>query len=136
MADENENENTGQITVNDVKNELPPQDYETLTLGEDTVCVRCLCKAKLFVKGLVVSTGNVYDETNEVCREAVLKRTLYELFAFVGQEDRAKEKLEDCELLIESHFGNILRKNDMAEGSGPAFGVMSGNKRNPLRESF
>lgn len=134
MADENENDE--QITVDDVKGELPPQDYETLTLGEDTVCVRCLCKAKIFIKGLIASTGNAYNETDEVCREAVLKRTLYELFSFVGQEDRAKEKMEDCELLIESHYGSILRKNDMTEGSGPAFGTMSGSRRNPLKESI
>lgn len=128
MADEN------MITIEDVQKELPPQDYETLTLGDDNVAVRCLCKAKIFVKGMIASTGHEYDEENEVCREAVLKRTLYELFAFVGQEDRAKEKLQDCELLIESHYGPILKKTDTTEASGPAAGVMNGNRRNPLKE--
>lgn len=131
MADEN---NENMITIEDVQGELPPQDYETLTIGDDTVAVRCLCKAKIFVKGMIASTGHEYDEENEVCREAVLKRTLYELFAFVGQEDRAKEKLQDCELLIESHYGPILKKTDTTEASGPAAGVMNRNRRNPLKE--
>lgn len=122
------------ITIEDVKGELPPQDYETLTLGDDTVAVRCLVKAKVFVKGMITSTGHLYDEQDEVCREAILKRTLYELFSYVGQEERAKEKMEDSELLIESHYGPILKKNDTTEGSGPAVGFMSRSKRRPLKE--
>ena len=88
MSDENEEY---VITIADVEAELPPQDYETLTLGDDNVAVRCLVKAKVFVKGMIASTGHEYDEHNDVCREAVLKRALYELFAFVGQEERARE---------------------------------------------
>ena len=129
MADENENET--QITEEDLKAELPAQDYETLTLGEDTVAVRCLLKAKIAVKGMVSSTGHVYDEANEVCREATLKYALYELFAFVGQENRAREKLEDCQLLIETAFGQILKKTD-AESAGPAVGLMSGGRKSPM----
>ncbi|MBQ6566844.1 MAG: hypothetical protein IJP62_03475 [Treponema sp.] len=126
-----ENENQTQLTVEDLKAEIPEQDYETLTLGEDTVAVRCLLKAKIAVGGMVRSTGHVYDEANEVCREATLKFALYELFAFVGQEIRAREKREDCELLIETAFGQILKKTD-AEGTGPAVGAMHTRRENPL----
>lgn len=133
MSDENEEY---VITIADVEAELPPQDYETLTLGDDNVAVRCLVKAKVFVKGMITSTGHEYDEHNDVCREAVLKRTLYELFAFVGQEERAKEKLEDCELLIQSHYGPILKKTDTTDGSGPAVAVVNRSRRNPLKESL
>ena len=130
MADENEN--GSQITVEDLKAELPAQDYETLTLGEDTVAVRALLKAKIAVKGMVQSTGHVYSEENEVCREATLKYALYELFAFVGQENRAREKLEDCQLLIETNFGSIIKKTDADSGTGPAVGMMKGGRANPL----
>ena len=127
-----ENSNSLQITVEDMKAELPEQDYETLTLGEDTVAVRCLLKAKIAVKGMVSSTGHVYDEINEVCREATLKYALYELFAFVGQENRAREKREDCELLIETYFGSITKKTDAESSGGPAVGVMSGGRKSPM----
>lgn len=141
MAEENENESqitpeentsSSQITITDLKAELPEQDYETLTLGEDTVAVRCLLKAKIAVKGMVSSTGHTYDEENEVCREATLKYALYELFAFVGQENRAKDKLDDCELLIETNFGSIIKKSDAEASSGPAVGYMSAGRKSPM----
>ena len=129
--DETGDDPVQQITVEDLKAELPEQDYETLTLGEETVAVRSLLKAKVAVKGMVMSAGHAYDESNEVCREATLKYALYELFAFVGQENRAREKLEDCQLLIETYFGPIIKKSD-AEKEGPAVGVMSRGRRSPI----
>ena len=127
-----ENENQAQLTVEDLKKELPNQDYETLTLGEDTVAVRCLLKAKIAVKGMVQSTGHVYSEENEVCREATLKYALYEMFAFVGQEHRAREKLEDCQLLIETYFGSIIKKDDASNATGPALGAMKSGRTSPM----
>ena len=122
-----------ELTVGDLKAEIPQQDFDTLTLGEDTVAVRALLKAKIAVKGMVQSTGHVYSEENDVCREATLKYALYELFSFVGQENRAKDKLEDCELLIETNFGNIIKKTDADSGSGPAVGMMKGGRTDPLK---
>lgn len=121
-----------QLTVEDLKSELPQQDYETLTLGDENVAVRALLKAKLAVAGMVLSTGNKYDEENEVCREATLKYALYELFAFVGQENRAREKLEDCELLIETYFGSIRKKTDAESSSGPAVGCVARGRESPM----
>ncbi len=121
-----------QLTVENLKSELPQQDYETLTLGDENVAVRALLKAKLAVGGMVLSTGNKYDEENEVCREATLKYALYELFAFVGQENRAREKLEDCELLIETYFGSIRKKTDAESSSGPAVGCVARGRESPM----
>ena len=127
MAGENET----QITVNDLKSELPEQDYDTFTLGEDTVAVRCLLKAKVAVQAMILSTGHGYDEADEVCRLAVLKYGLYELFSFVGEESRARDKYEDCQLLIESAFGAVAKKSD-SDSTGPATGAMNTRRENPL----
>ncbi len=124
-----------ELTIEDLKAELPEQDYDTLTLGEDVVAVRSLIKAKTWVKGMIQSTGNEYDEENEIVREAVLKRALYELFSFVGKESRAREKAEDCELLIESAFGPILKKDD-TNANGSAVGCMRNCRVNPLERSL
>lgn len=121
-----------QLTVENLKTELPEQDYETLTLGDENVAVRALLKAKLAVAGMVLSTGNKYDEENEVCREATLKYALYEFFAFVGQENRAREKLEDCQLLIETYFGSIRKKTDAESSSGPAVGCVARGRKSPM----
>ena len=120
-----------ELTVDDLKAEIPAQDLETLTLGDDTVAVRALLKGKVAVKGMVLSAGGKYSEENEVVREAVLKWALYELFAFVGQESRAREKQEDCQLLIETNFGPIAKKTD-AGSSGPAVGFVSAGRKSPM----
>lgn len=120
-----------ELTVDDLKAEIPAQDLETLTLGDDTVAVRALLKGKVAVKGMVLSAGGKYSEENEVVREAVLKWALYELFAFVGQESRAREKQEDCQLLIETNFGPIAKKTD-ATLTGPAVGFVSAGRKSPM----
>lgn len=125
MAGENE------LTVDDLKAEIPAQDLETLTLGDDMVAVRALLKGKVAVKGMVLSAGGKYSEENEVVREAVLKWALYELYAFVGQESRAREKQEDCQLLIETNFGPIAKKTD-ASSTGPAVGFVSASRKSPM----
>lgn len=124
-------ESESQLTLDDLKKELPSQDYDTLTLGEDIVATRCLIKAKVAIKGMVTSTGHVYDEADEVCRMAALKWALYELFAFAGQEGRAREKQEDAQLLIETNFGPIAKKTD-ASSTGPAVGFVSANRKSPM----
>ena len=120
-----------QITAEDLKAELPEQDYETLTLGEDTVAVRCLLKAKTAVKAMILSTGHQYDEVNEVCRLCVLKYGLYELYSFAGQGSRAREIYDDCMLLIESAYGAIAKKTDAAT-NGPAVGTMRCGRISPM----
>lgn len=122
------------ITVDELKAELPNQDYETLTLGEDSIAERCIQKAEVWIKAMVKSTGKTYDQKNTICKEATLKRALYELFSFVGMGDRAREKLEDSELLIESYFGPIIKKTD-TDSKGPAYGLMTSRRDNPLKRS-
>ena len=133
--DEDETEPKTEITIDDVKGAIPPQDWDTLTLGDDTVAVRCLLRAKIAVNGMIRSAGGRYDETNEVCREATVKRTLYELFAYVGKENRAREKQEDCEILIESYYGAIIKKSDSGSQIGSPAGAMAKSKVNPLSRS-
>lgn len=121
------------LTIADLQVELPAQDYETLTLGDDTNATRALLKAKLAVKALIVSTGHAYDEDDNVCAMAVLKWALYELYSFVGEEGRAKEKREDAELLIETSFGAITRKSD-AESGGAVVGSMKTFRLSPMEK--
>ncbi|MBQ7537689.1 MAG: hypothetical protein IJT42_01825, partial [Treponema sp.] len=73
-----ENEKQTQLTIEDLKAEIPEQDLETLTLGDENVTLRALLKAKVAVKAMILSTGHVYDEANEVTRLCVLKYGLYE----------------------------------------------------------
>lgn len=125
---------TSELTVEDLKKELPEQDYQTFTLGEDTVGTRCLLRAKMVTKGVILSTGHAYDETDDVCRMAVLARAVYELFSFCGQESRAKDKLSDWELFIKTNYGSIITKSDTDSTgeTGPAVAVVQPPRTNPL----
>jgi hypothetical protein len=117
-------ENTS-LVVDDIKKELPPQDFQTFTLGDDSVADMCLARAAIWIRGKVLQTGKAYDETNEVIRECVLKRAVYELFSFVGMESRAKMKLRDLEDLMESYFGPVSSMNEESGASaGPSAGCI------------
>ncbi|MDR0300843.1 MAG: hypothetical protein LBI04_00835 [Treponema sp.] len=111
------------ITVNDLKKEINPDDYRTASFADEKVAERAIHKAVIWVYGKVMSTGNAYDEKDQVIRDIVLKRAVYELFSYIGNESRAKAKEQDAADLIETYFGGISTKYD--EGLGPAAGTMS-----------
>jgi hypothetical protein len=110
------------ITIDDLKKELAAQDYATASFDDKGVAERAIHKAVIWTYGKVKSTGNEYDETNDVIRDIVLKRAVYELFSYLGIEGRAKAKEEDAADLIETYFGSIATKHD--GGPGPAGGAV------------
>jgi hypothetical protein len=114
------------VTVDDVKRDSTPQDYLTLTLGDDANAERALEKAVIWTKGKILSTGNSFEEDNEVVKQIVVTRALYELYFFVGYPEKARAKEEDAADLIESYFGSIKTKADKAVAeAGPAGGAVS-----------
>jgi hypothetical protein len=108
------------ITVDDLKNELNPDDYRTASYADDEVAKRAIDKAVIWVYGKVASTGNTYDEADQVIKNIVLKRAVYELFSYIGNENRAKANEQDAADLIETYFGSIATKYD--DSPGPASG--------------
>jgi hypothetical protein len=113
------------VSVEDLQKDVTPQDYMTLTLGEEANAERAIQKAIIWAKGKILSTGNSFDQDNEVVRQIIIIRALYELWFFVGYPDRAKAKEEDAADLIESYFGSIKTKagGDSGQG-GPAGGAV------------
>ena len=110
------------ITIDDLKKELTAQDYNTMSFDDKDVAERAIRKAVIWVYGKIRTTGNTYDETDEVIRDIVLKRAVYELFSYLGIESRAKAKEEDAADLIETYFGSIGTKHN--DGPGPAGGAV------------
>ena len=111
------------ITTDDLKGEMNPDDLRTASYADEAVMERAIRKAVIWVYGKVASTGNKYDETNEVIKGIVLKRAVYELFSYIGKEKLAKMKEDDAADLIETYFGSIATKYD--EGPGPAAGAVA-----------
>ena len=117
-------ERTEQITIEDIKSALPEQDYDTLTLGQEQNGIRCLIIAKLRTKADIQSTGHQYDEAVPEVRLALLKMFIYELFAFVGESQKAEAAYQDYALIIKTSFGDIKTKTDVAEDGGAAVAAM------------
>ena len=109
-------------TKQPLKKEITPEDFRSTSYDDKEVAERSIRKAVIWAYGKVASTGNKYDETNEVIRDIVLKRAVYELYSYIGQENKAKMKEEDAADLIETYFGNIAARHD--DGPGPAFGAV------------
>lgn len=117
-------EETGQVTIQDIKTALPQQDYHTLTIGEEQNGIRCLTIAKLRAKADIQSTGHQYDEAVPEVRLALLKLFVYELYAFVGESQKAQDAYQDYSLIIRTSFGDIRTKTDVPEDGGPAVAAM------------
>lgn len=117
-------ERTEQITIEDIKSALPEQDYDTLTLGQEQNGIRCLTIAKLRTKADIQSTGHQYDEAVPEVRLALLKLFVYELYAFVGESQKAEAAYQDYALIIKTSFGDIKTKTDVAEDGGAAVAAM------------
>lgn len=117
-------ERTEQITIQDIKNALPEQDYHTLTIGQEQNGIRCLTIAKLRAKADIQSTGHMYDEAVPEVRLALLKMFIYELFAFVGEAQKAEGAYQDYTLIIKTSFGDIKTKTDVTEDGGPTVAAM------------
>ena len=114
------------VTVDDIRRDITPQDYLTLTLGDDANAERAVEKAAIWAKGKILSTGNAFDPDNEVVQQIIVTRALYELWFFVGYPDRARAKEEDAADLIESYFGSIKTKADKTgNDTGPAGGAVA-----------
>jgi len=110
------------ITSDDLKKDLNPDDLRTASYADDAVVRRAIRKAVIWVYGKVATTGRTYDETNEVIKTIALKRAVYELFSYIGNEARAKASEQDAADLIETYYGSIATKHD--GGPGPASGAV------------
>ena len=111
------------VTVDDVRKDITPQDYLTLSLGDDANTERAIEKAVIWTKGKILSTKNQFDPDNVVVKQVIVTRALYELWFFVGYPDKARAKEEDARDLIESYYGSIKTKHD-DDSSGPAGGAV------------
>jgi len=102
------------ITIYDLQKELPEEEYEALTQGDDTIAERALTKAKIWLLSQFKKFGQSVDFEDEIVREAWLKRALYELFSYVGKEEAAIERKEDAKALLTGILGAQVVKGEGA----------------------
>ncbi|RUM88399.1 MAG: hypothetical protein DSZ24_03785 [Thermodesulfatator sp.] len=103
------------VTLEELKAELSPRIYRVLTDGEDAVAERALVKARAWVVAQYKRCGREPDLEDEIVREAVLKRALYELYSYAENEKVARDKKEDARELLEGVLGDCVEGE---EGEG------------------
>ncbi|MBI4691704.1 MAG: hypothetical protein HY754_15805 [Nitrospirae bacterium] len=114
------------MTVAELKQELKAYNYETLTGGDDSVAERCLQKAELWVRAKVRKCGVEPDLNDEIVKEALKKRFLYELYSYAENEDIAKDKKHDAIDILRSYYGNCVDK-DSATGQQGGSATVKGD---------
>lgn len=114
------------ITVTDIKNEITERNYRMLTQGDDSIAERALVKAK----GWVLSRFRAYNAdpawSDDIVREATLKRTLYELYSYAENEKVAADKRQDAIDLLGGVLGRAAGGD--SGGSVATGSVKSGEK--------
>ncbi len=93
------------VTVNELKAELTDYNYQMLTQGDDGVAERAIEKATIWLKAKFAKCGKEPDWEDSLIKEALLKRALYELYSYAEQEEKAKDKKEDAEVLLRGVIG-------------------------------
>jgi hypothetical protein len=94
------------ITIEDLKRELSERDYRMLTSGDDAVAERAISKARVWVIARFKRCGEKPDFEDEIVREALLKRALYELYSYAENEKTAQDKKEDADDLLKGVLGD------------------------------
>jgi len=94
------------ITVEELKKELSHSQYRMLTQDDDSVAERAIEKAKVWIEAKFAKCGQKVGWELSYVQEALLKRALYELYAYAEQEEVAKDKKEDAEVLLEAVLGD------------------------------
>lgn len=85
-----------EMMIDDLKDEIKGYNYDTLTGGDDSVAERCLAKAEIWLKAKLRTYGVEVNLDNQVIRQALIKRALYELYSYAENEEIARDKARDA----------------------------------------
>ena len=124
------------VTLEDLKGELSERAYRMLTQGDDAVAQRALDRARVWVVAQFVRCGATPDFENEIVREALLKRALYELYSFRENERVARDKKEDARELLEGLLGECVEEGEGRGGFRPVAVRVREGDLSPLAQEF
>lgn len=124
------------VTLEDLKRELSERDYRMLTGGDDAVAERALTKARIWVVSQFKRCGTTPDFEDEIVREAVLKRALYELYSYAENEKVARDKKEDARELLEGVLGDCVGGEEGGESYRPVAVSVKEGSLSPLAQEF
>ena len=116
------------ITIDDLKTEVGEYNYEILTQRDDSVALRAIEKARIWIVAKFQKCGEIPDFENEIVKTAWLERALYELYAIAEQEEKAKDKKENAEELLSAIIGDCAKEEVKEENKKPYAFVKEGRR--------
>lgn len=104
------------VTAADIREEVKAYNFEVLTGGDMSSVDRAIEKGRIWAKAKVLAAGDVFDEEDEICRQVVIKRALYELYSSAENEAVARDKKEDAMELLRAKYGNAVDSANYGSG--------------------
>lgn len=95
--------------VSELRREIKNYTFETVAEGEDEILARALSKAYIWLKAKLKPCGVIaVDIEDEVIRQIIIKRALYELYSYAENEEIAKDKAETALEMLRGYFGDCV----------------------------
>jgi hypothetical protein len=113
--------------IAELKKEIKPYNLSALIGDEgEEVVERCLEKAMVWLKAKLRTYGKEIDLTHPVIKQALLKRTLYELYSYAENEEIARDKAKDAVELLRAEVGTSIELEGFSGKGQPVAYVIPG----------
>jgi len=94
------------VVTADIKLRIKKPAYDLLVGRDDLVCDRAIATAGVWIKSRLAKGGITSpDLTTDAAREAIILRTLSELYSYNGQADEASSHLSMAREIVDGMVG-------------------------------
>ena len=106
------------VDVAELKKNIKRYTYDQITEGDDSVAAGAIDKARTWVSAKLAQIKDPgFDEDREVVdHDIILKRSLYELFAYMEMEKAAEDKKDDAFELLRAKYGSRIDATNQVPG--------------------
>ncbi|HOP33235.1 MAG TPA: hypothetical protein PKU94_07665 [Candidatus Hydrothermia bacterium] len=116
------------LHIEDIKKEIKLYNLEAIVGEEgDSVIEGCIKKATIWLRAKLRTYSVQIDLDNEVIKQALIKRTLYELYSYAENEEIARDKAKDAVELLRAEFGSNIEGEGYAGKGQPVIHVAKGS---------
>jgi hypothetical protein len=102
------------ISADEVRQRFQEADLQAITGGDESVITRAINSARIWLQAALGARGMELNEENEVQREIIIKRTLYELYAYSQDWEIAKANREESEQMLLAMLGEVGKSRPLA----------------------
>lgn len=107
------------LTSDDLAKEVKGYSWDVLTDGIPEVADRSLDKARVWLKAKMIAAKGEYNEEDEIQRQILIKRAMYELYSHAEQEAVAEDKKEDAMELLKAYLGSAVDSSGYTSSGAP-----------------